>query len=91
MSSKNDSYFCFLTIFFMISYKNIMENNYKDNQLIDEKIMNEMAIAYASALKNLQEPNQTTTQTTEQLLTQILQELKAIRATMELNRRIRLS
>ncbi|MDD4815675.1 MAG: hypothetical protein PHQ62_00865 [Clostridia bacterium] len=69
-----------------------MENNYKDNQIIDEKIMNEMAKAYASAVKKLQETTQPTTiLTTEQLLALILQELKAIRATMELNRRIRLS
>jgi len=69
-----------------------MENNYKDNQIIDEKIMKEMAMAYASAVKKLQETNQPTTAlTTEQLLALILQELKAIRATMELNKRIRLS
>jgi len=65
-----------------------MENNYKDNQLIDENIMKEMAVAYASAVKKLQETNP---QTTEQLLSQILQELREIKQLMIFNRRIRLS
>jgi len=50
--------------------------------------MKEMAIAYASAVKKLQETNP---QTTEQLLSQILQELREIKQLMIFNRRIRLS
>lgn len=72
---------------------------YNDNRLVDDKTASEMAIAYTSMVKALENaninPNEdkstASTNTIETLLTEILTELKLIREQMSINKRIRLS
>lgn len=79
------------------SYKIAMENkNYDDEKIVDEFTAHRLATAYSAMMTalgtkaNVQQENEQTPLSTNQLLWEILVEVRAIRAEIACNKKIRL-
>lgn len=80
----------------MLAYKKAMENNvYDDEKIIDDLTAQKLATAYSAMMTALDKPlraapNPSTPLTAEQVLAEILMEVRAIRKELQYHKRIRL-